>query len=91
MVGLEGGEGGVVTVGMPYLPEKSHSWWVEGIVFWKLQLSGEDAAFEGSAIGALDECFPEEDVVFGDGAGGDAVRGVGGEVFVFEEEAAGGC
>ncbi len=88
---MGGGGWGVVTIGMPYLPDKSHSWWVEGIVFWKLQLGGEDAAFEGSAVGALDECFPEEDVVFGDGAGGDAVGGVGGEVFVFEEEAAGGC
>ena len=82
---------GVVTVGMPYLPNKAHSWWIEGIVFRKLQLGGEDAAFERSAVGALDECFPEEDVVFGDGAGGDAVGGIRGEVFVFEEEAAGGC
>ena len=82
---------GAVTVGMPYLPNKPHSWWIEGIVFWKLQLGGEDAAFERSAVGALDECFPEEDVVFGDRAGSDAVGGTRGEVFVLEEEAAGGC
>lgn len=75
---------------MPYLPQKAHRWWVEGIIFWKLEFGGENAAFEGGAVGALDEGFPEEDVVFGDRAGGYAVGGVGGEVFVFEEEAAGG-
>ena len=83
--------GGAVTVGMPYFPKKSHRWWVEGVIFWKLQLGGEYAAFEGGAVGALDESFPEEDVVFGDGTSGDAVGGVGCEVFVFEEETSGGC
>lgn len=81
---------GEFTVRVPHLPEKSHRRWVKGIIFWKLELGGEDAAFERGAVGALDEGFPEEDVVFGDGAGGYAVGGVGGEVFVFEEETAGG-
>ena len=74
---------------MPHLAQKAHRRRIKRIVLWELQLGGEDAAFKGGAVGALDEGFPEKDVVFGDGAGGDAVRGGGGEEFVFLEEAAG--
>ena len=75
---------------MPDLAQKPHTGRIQGIILGKLQLGGEDAAFEGSTVGTLDESFPEEDVVFGDGAGGYAVGGRGGEGFVFVEETAGG-
>ena len=75
---------------MPHLAQKAHRGRVERVVPGELELGGVDAAFKGGAVGALDEGFPEEDVVFGDGAGGDAVRGGGGEELVFVEEAAGG-
>ena len=74
---------------MPHLPQKLHRRWRERVIFGEAQLGGEDAAFVGCAVGALDQGFPEEEVVFGDGTGGDAVRGVGGEVLVFGEEAFG--
>ena len=75
---------------MPHLPEKPHRGRVERVIPREFQLGWEDAAFEGGAVGALDEGFPEEDVVFGDRAGGDAVGRGGGQVAVFLEEAAGG-
>ena len=75
---------------MPHLAQKAHRGRVQRVIFGEFQLGGEDAAFKGGAVGALDEGFPEEDVVFGDGAGGDAVGRGGGEQFVFMEEAAGG-
>lgn len=75
---------------MPHLAQEPHAGRVERVVLWELQLGGEDAAFEGRAVWPLDQGFPEEDVVFGDGAGGYAVGGGGGEGFVFVEEASGG-
>lgn len=78
------------TVRMPHLAQKPHRRWIERVILGELQFGGEDAAFKGGAVRALDEGFPEEDVVFGDGAGGDAVGRGGGEEFVFVEEAAGG-
>lgn len=76
--------------GIPYLAQELHLGWVERIVFGKLQFGGEDAALEGSAFGALDEGFPDEEVVFIDRAGGDAVGRCGEEGFVFLEQALGG-
>ena len=75
---------------MPHLPQKPHARRIQRIVLGEFQLGGEDAAFEGGAVGALDQGFPEEDVVFGDGAGGDAVGWGGGQGFVFVEETPGG-
>lgn len=75
---------------MPHLPQKPHRGRVQWIVLGKFQLGGVDTALKGCAVGPLDEGFPEEDVVFGDGAGGDSVGREGGQVFVFVEEAAGG-
>ncbi len=75
---------------MPHLPQEPHRGRVERVILGKLELGGEDAALEGRAVGALDQGFPEEDVVFGDGARGDAVGRGGGEEFVLVEEAAGG-
>ena len=79
----------VHTVRMPDLAQEAHRGRVQRIIFWEFQLGGEDAAFKGRAVWALDQGFPEEDVVFGDGARGDAVGRGGGEEFVFVEEAAG--
>ena len=79
---------------MPHLPQEAHRGRVQRVVLGELQLRGEDAAFERGAIGSLDQRFPEEDVVFGDGAGGDAVGRGGGEELVLVEETAGcycGC
>ena len=75
---------------MPHLAHKPHARRTQRIVLWKLELRGENAALEGCALRSLDERFPDEDVVFGDGPRGDAVRGVGCEGAVFLEEAAGG-
>lgn len=75
---------------MPDIAQKLHAGRVEWVVLGELELGGEDATFEGSAVGPLDHGFPEEDVVFGDRAGGDAVGWGGGKGAVFVEEAAGG-
>jgi hypothetical protein len=58
----------------------------ERVVLGEFELGREDAAFVGCSFGALDHGFPEEEVVFVDGAGGDALWWVGGEVFVLLEE-----
>ena len=70
---------------MPTLAQKSHRRRSEGIISWEFQLSGENAAFIRCAFRALDEGFPKEEVVFGNGAGGYAVRWVLREGFVFVE------
>lgn len=75
---------------MPHLPQKLHRRRREGIIPREAQLSGKDAVLVWRAVGPLDQRFPEEDVVFRDGACGDAVGGVGGQVLVFGEEAFGG-
>ncbi len=75
---------------MPHLAQEAHRGRVQRVVLGELELGGEDAAFKGGAVGALDQGFPEEDVVFGDGARGDAVGRGRGEEFVLVEEAAGG-
>ena len=61
------------TVWMPHLAEKLHGRRCERVVLGKLELGGEDAALEGGALGPLDQGFPDQEVIFGDGAGGDAL------------------
>jgi hypothetical protein len=75
---------------MPHIHDKLHLGRRKRIIFRELQLGGENAAFKGCAFRALDQGFPEEHVVFVDGAGGDAFGGVGREGLVFFEEALGG-
>lgn len=82
-------EAGRVDVRMPHLPQEPHRGRVQRVVLGELQLGREDAALKGRAVGPLDQGFPEEDVVFGDGAGGDAVGRGGRQELVFVEEAAG--
>lgn len=77
------------TIRMPHLPQKAHAGRIQRVIARELEFGGVDAAFEGGAVGALDQGFPEVDVVFGDGAGGYAVGRGGGEGFVFVEEALG--
>ena len=80
------------TIRMPYLAQKSHTRRRERIILWELQLCREDAAFERCALWSLNQSFPVKQVVFRDGAGGDAFWGVIGEGFVFLEEASlGSC
>ena len=74
---------------MPHTAQEAHRRRHERVVFGELQLRGEDAAFIWSPLGTENHGFPDEEVVFVDGAGGDAIRRVGGEVFVLLEEALG--
>jgi hypothetical protein len=74
---------------MPYLAQKLHLGRVKWIVLGEFELRGEDAAFKGRAFGALDQCLPGEEIVFINGACGDAVGWGGEEGFVFGEEALG--
>ena len=74
---------------MPHLAQKPHHRRRERIVSRKPQFGGEHAAFERGALGALDQRFPDVEVVFGDGTGGYAVRWVRGEELVFLKEAFG--
>jgi hypothetical protein len=75
---------------MPNIALELHGRRHERVVFGKLEFGGENAAFVGGSFGTLDHGFPEEEVVFVDGAGGDAFGRVCGEVLVFLEEALGG-
>jgi hypothetical protein len=78
---------GVRTIRMPHIRQKLHLWRRKGIVFRKLELCGEDAAFEWCAFWPLDKGFPQEHVIFGYGARCDAFWRVRGERFVLFEEA----
>ena len=71
---------------MPDLAEELHGRRGEGVVLGEAQLGGEDAAFERGAFGTLDQRFPVQEVVFRDGAGGDAFWRVVGQGAVFLEE-----
>lgn len=73
---------------MPHVGEKLHRRRRQRIVLGKLELCGKNAALKGSSFGALDEAFPVQQVVLGDGAGGDAFGRVVCEGAVFLEEAA---
>jgi hypothetical protein len=66
------------TIRMPNLPQKLHLRWAQRIILRKLELGGKYPTLKGSVFRALYECFPGEDVVFGDGAGGYAVGRRGG-------------
>lgn len=79
-----------VDVRVPDLAHEAHARRRERVVPRESQLRREDAAGVGGALGALDQRFPDEDVVFRDRARGDAVRGGLGEGFVFVEEPFGG-
>ena len=73
---------------MPHVGEEAHRWRGKRIVLWKLELSGENTAFERCAFWSLDEAFPVQEVVFCDGACGDALWGIVGEGAVLLEETA---
>lgn len=73
---------------MPHVGEELHRRRRERVVLGELELGGKHAALERRALGALDQAFPAEQVVLGDGAGGDALGRVVGEGAVFLEEAA---
>ena len=72
---------------MPYLAQKLHLWRVERIVLGEFELGGKDATFKGRTLGTLDQRLPGEEVVFINGACGDAVGWGREEGFVFSEEA----
>ena len=72
---------------MPHVACELHAWRRQRVVLGKLELRGEDAAFERGAFRALDERFPDENVVFGYGTRGDAIRRVVRERTIFLKEA----
>ena len=76
------------TVRVPHATsDKFHRRRAQGVVSWELQLCCENAALEGGFFWALNQGFPIEHVIFGDGTGGDTLWWVGGEVLVFVEKA----
>jgi len=75
---------------MPEIAQELHRRRHERVVFGELELGWEDASFVWRAFGALNKCFPDEQVILADGAGGDAVGWVGGEVLILLEEPLGG-
>ena len=46
------------------------------VITGKLEFGGKYAALKGGAFGPLDQAFPVQKVVFGDGTSGDAFRWV---------------
>jgi hypothetical protein len=70
---------------MPDIGKELHGRRHKRIVFGELEFSGKDTAFVGSAFGSFNQCFPYEEVVFFDGAGGDAIGWVLSEMLVFLE------
>lgn len=89
----EGCRGNTRTIRMPDFAQELHFGRTKWIVFGKLEFGGEDTSLKGCVFGPLDQGFPGEDVVFGDGTSGYAVRWGGGEEAVFVEEPFGsyGC
>jgi hypothetical protein len=75
-----------LTVRMPDVGEEAHRWWCERIVLRELELGGEHAALEGSALRTLNQTLPVEEVIFGDGTSSDAIWWVIGEGAVFLKE-----
>ena len=71
---------------MPYLAQKLHLWWVERIILGEFELGGKDAAFKRRALGALDQRLPREEVVFINGACGDAIGWGSEEGFIFSKK-----
>lgn len=75
------------TVRVPHATsDELHCRRAQGVVSWELQLRCEDTALEGSFLWTLDQGFPIEHVILGDGACGDTLWWVGGEVLVFVEK-----
>lgn len=72
---------------MPDVAKELHGRRHERIVLGEFELGGKDAAFVGSALGSFNQRLPHEEVVFFDGACGDAIWWVLSEVFVFLEQA----
>lgn len=77
----------LVDIRMPHIDRKPHRRRRQRIILGKFQLSGENTALERRALGPQDHGFPQEHVVFVDGARGDAFRGVGNQALVLFEEA----
>lgn len=77
----------MVTVWVEDVDEELHGGRGERVVLGELELGGEDAALEGCALRSLDEALPVEEIVLGDGAGGDTLGRVVGEGAVLLEEA----
>lgn len=75
---------------MPDVALELHGRRHKRVVLGELELGREDAALIWCSFGSLDHGFPQEEVIFVDGAGGDALWRVGCEVLVLLEEALGG-
>lgn len=71
---------------MPHIDQKLHGRRSKGIILGELKLGGEDAALKRCVLGPLDETLPVEEVIFGHGAGGDALGRVVGEGAVLLKE-----
>ena len=65
------------TIRVPYFAQELHLWGIQRVVFGKLELRRKDAAFEGSALGTLNQRLPDEKVVLVDRPRCDAIRWVG--------------
>lgn len=76
------------TIWMPHpAPDKFHGRGAQRIIFGELKLGSKDATLEWGPLGALDQGFPVEHVIFGYRACSDAIWRVRGEVFVLVEKA----
>lgn len=76
------------TVRVPHTTSNElHCRRAQGVISWELQLRCEDAALKRGFLWTLDQGFPIEHIIFGDGACGDALWWVGREVLVFVEKA----
>lgn len=64
------------TIGVKNFAQELHCRRCQRIVLGELELSREDAAFEGSTLGPLNQRLPLQEVIFAHGAGGDAIRWV---------------
>ena len=53
---------------MPQIAEEFHGRRHERVVFWELEFCWENAAFVGCSLGSFYERFPDEEVIFVDGA-----------------------
>ena len=73
---------------MPDLADEFHGRWRKRIIFRELELCRKDATLEWRSLGPLDQRLPVQEVVFGDGACGDAFWWVVGQGAIFLEEAA---
>lgn len=71
---------------MPHVTFKLHRRRRERVVPWEGERGREHAAFKRCPLGALDQAFPVEQVVFVARTGDNAVGTVGAEVAVFGQE-----